>query len=265
MKKGIMAATAIIAVTLLAVAYASPVLEYSHKPKIKGENGQSVNWAGYAVDTAQAGAVTDVKGSWTVPKVLNCPKGKSQYSSFWTGIDGDTSNTVEQIGTDSDCRNGKPNYYSWYEFYPNPGYYTPVSVQPGDNISAEVSYNSATQLFTVSITNQRTGQQFSTSSSVSGAQRNSAEWIAEAPSNMGGILPLANFGTAYFGSDYTNFASTNYGTISGTTGSINSLGTVGTINPITMYSIYSTAVKAQPSNLSTDGTSFSVQWKSTGP
>ncbi len=262
MKKRIIMATAIIMAAMFALASASPMSEYSHKPKIKGENGGSTNWAGYAVDSP-AGSVTDVKGSWTVPSVV-CSRGKSQYSSFWIGIDGDTSNTVEQIGTDSDCRNGKTNYYSWYEFYPNPMYYTPISVKPGDRMSAEVKYDSATNLFTVSMTNLRTGQNFSTSQSVAGAQRSSAEWIAEAPSSRSGILPLANFGIANFGVDYTQVSSTSYATIGGITGNISSFGSL--VNPITMYGSYNPRlVKAQPSGLSTDGTSFSVQWKNAGP
>ncbi len=112
MKNGIIMATLMV-IAMVAVTSASPLLEYSHKPKIKSENGGSANWAGYAVDSP-AGSVTDVKGSWTVPAVT-CSSRRSRYSSFWTGIDGDNSNTVEQIGTDSDCRNGKPNYYSWYD------------------------------------------------------------------------------------------------------------------------------------------------------
>src|SRR5215467_10329831 len=70
----------------------------------------STNWSGYAVTGAN---VTDVQGSWIVPTVL-CPGG-SQYSSFWVGIDGFNSGSVEQTGTDSDCQNGVPTYYAWFE------------------------------------------------------------------------------------------------------------------------------------------------------
>ena len=41
------------------------------------------------------------------------------YSSVWVGIDGYSSNTVEQIGTEQDVSaNGKTSYYAWYEMYP---------------------------------------------------------------------------------------------------------------------------------------------------
>ena len=63
------------------------------------------NWSGYSIDAANH-TVTDVKGSWVVPTVTVSGNGTS-YASTWVGIDGDNSNTVEQIGTDSDQVNGK--------------------------------------------------------------------------------------------------------------------------------------------------------------
>ena len=67
----------------------------------------SKNWAGYAVKTA-TGAVSDVKANWNVPQIAAaCPTG-NRYSSFWVGIDGDGSSTVEQIGTETDCSGGFP-------------------------------------------------------------------------------------------------------------------------------------------------------------
>ena len=88
----------------------------------------SSNWGGYVIapatgNSATSVSVTSVSGSWTVPKVT-CGKGSStEYASFWVGIDGWDSSTVEQTGTDSDCSNGKPSYYAWYEFYPEGAYY----------------------------------------------------------------------------------------------------------------------------------------------
>ena len=41
------------------------------------------------------------------------------YAAFWVGLDGYTSKSVEQLGTDSDCTNvNSPSYYAWYEMYP---------------------------------------------------------------------------------------------------------------------------------------------------
>ncbi len=232
----------------------------SHTPRIRGaKNDTSLNWGAYAV-TASPGTVTDSKGSWKVPAVT-CSTGEYSYSSFWVGIDGYSSNTVEQTGTDSDCRSGTPRYYAWFEFYPQPAFIiNTITVHPGDVISAEVKYIAGK--FAVTITDVTTRQTFSTTKAVGSAARSSAECIAEAPSSGGGILPLANFGTAYYGQVNTGVLSTCYATINGVTGSFGSFGS--NVQQITMVA-YDGSVKAQPSALSTDGTSFSVTWKSKGP
>ena len=230
-----------------------PSTEQYHKPKIKDRYGNSLNWGGYAV-LGQDGSVTDVKGSWIVPPVT-CSGGNS-YSAFWIGIDGATSSTVEQIGTSSDCNNGVPTYYAWYEFYPKPAFNAITNVNAGDVMSAEVRYTGRNQ-FTVTITDTTTGASFTKSSKTSPAKRNSAEWIAEAP--HGGNLQLANFGVAKFGFDYTNIASTNFATVGSYTGSLGSFGT-GSIDKITMVTS-SGATKAYPSPISNE-TSFNMTWVS---
>jgi len=131
-------------------------------------------------------------------------------------------------------------------------------VNAGDTVYGEVSYASDTGLFTVTITDQTTTKIFSTSQSDSSAQRSSAEWIAEAPSSSGRILPLANFGTVYYGFDYTTISSTNDATVNGFTGAIGSFESA--VYEITMVTM-SLTVKAQPSALTTDGTSFFATWE----
>jgi hypothetical protein len=223
----------------------------------------SENWSGYAVLGA-ADSVTDAKGSWTVPAVT-CSESRhssSAYSSFWVGIDGYSSSTVEQTGTDSDCSGGEPTYYAWYEFYPNPSFeVTSLTIKPGDTISAEVSYSNGE--FTATITDVTTGRSFSTSAQVPSAQRSSAEWIAEAPSSCTRrsceVLPLADFGTVDFGGDYTGVSSTCYATVSGVSAAIGSFGT--NVSEITMVT-NSGADEAIPSGFSAaDGSSFTVTWK----
>lgn len=213
----------------------------------------SDNWSGYAV-TGAKDSFTYAAGSWTIPTVT-CPGTATTYSSFWVGIDGYSSSTVEQTGTDSDCDSGTPSYYVWFEFYPRGSFLVnSVPVQPGDVMFATVTH--AGVKFTVEITNQTTGKTFSTSSLSLLAQRSSAEWIAEAPSS-GGILPLADFGTILFGSDYTGVGSTNVATESGTTQAI---GAFPVINAITMVTSGGSDL-AVPSGLTGDGTSFSVAWQ----
>jgi hypothetical protein len=155
----------------------------------------STNWAGYAVQTnlnaPQPGAISAAAGSWVVPAVTG--RGKA-YAAIWVGIDGYTSNTVEQIGTDSDIVNGVPVYYAWYEMYPDP--YVTIAgfrARPGDNISAQVFYSGG--YFTLHIANHTNGQSFAVVKTRPDADRSSAEWIVEAPSSDFGVLPLANFGT----------------------------------------------------------------------
>lgn len=214
----------------------------------------SLNWAGYAV-TASANSVTFAAGSWKIPSV-DCSATKKAYSSFWVGIDGYSSSTVEQTGTDSDCRTGVASYYAWYEFYPNPPVNVPLTIKPGDVISAQVNYV-GNGVFTVSITDVNTRKSSGGSATVSSAQRSSAECIAEAPSIGGSITRLAKFGTVYYGYDNTGVASTCYATIGGVSGSFGSFGSATVeIIMVTM----SLVVKAQPSALSGDGLSFSVTW-----
>jgi hypothetical protein len=229
---------------------------------VKGGIGQvtalgSYNWAGYALG-ATTGSVSDVKGSWKVPAVLGalCATTSWHASSFWVGIDGFSSGTVEQTGTESDCYEGALSYYAWYEFYPAaPVKITSVPIKPGDTISAEVKF--AGGKFTAILKDVTTAKSFtSPATAVSGALRSSAEWIAESPSGNIGVLPLADFGTVTFKSCAA--------TVSGVTGTIAHFGSIS--NSITMVDFPAgTPVKASTSVLSSTGNSFSVKWLSAGP
>ena len=229
----------------------------------------STNWGGYAI-TGAVGSVTQALASWIVPKVT-CGGGETSYSAYWVGIDGFNSNTVEQTGTDSDCRSGTPAYYAWYEFFPKPSVTIgTMTVHPGDKIGAEVLYNTKTGMFTDGIRDFTTGVQFVTSSAVSGAQRSSAEYIVEAPAIcilvFCKLASLSNFGTVSFGQDATAITVKMNcdATINGVAGSIGSFGTA--VQQITMVSQSNhNTVKAQPSALSTDGTSFMATWMNAGP
>jgi hypothetical protein len=245
--------------------------------KRDNQSWDSTNWSGYAV-TAGKGDVTDVKGSWVVPTV-QCSGPNSTpgaYSSFWVGIDGWNSNSVEQIGTDSDCASAIDGsatttgvYYAWFEFYPQASYYignpdngfAGYVVQPGDTITAEVKSGSAGgkgpgKKFAVILTSSR-GWTFTATSS-GNAQQSSAEWIAEAPCCGSGntVLPLANFGI----STYSNSTAT----IGSQTGGIGSFG--ANVQEVTMVteSAPSGQIKAQPSAL-INGTGFQVTWFRPGP
>jgi hypothetical protein len=149
----------------------------------------STNWSGYA---ATSGTYSTVSATWVQPTV-SCSSG-SHYSSFWVGLDGYNSNSVEQDGTDSDCSSGTPQYYGWYEMFPNPSFSFGSTVSPGDTMSASVTFNGGSS-YTLHLADESKGWSTSTNQSLSGAPRSSAEVIIEAPSSGSGILPLADFGT----------------------------------------------------------------------
>jgi hypothetical protein len=208
-----------------------------HGPIHMRTNSTSSNWSGYAVT---GGRYTRVSASWTQPTV-KC-SGGTAYSSFWVGLDGDTSNTVEQTGTDADCSGSTPQYYAWYEMYPKFPVNLRYTVRPGDHLSATVTTNGSGS-FTLTISDSTQGWTNTTTARLKSAKLASAEVIAEAPSSSGGVLPLANFGTVAFSS----------ATVNGTTLTSNTPG----LDAITMKS--GSTVKAQPGSISNG--SFSVAWK----
>jgi Peptidase A4 family len=166
-------------------------------------NSTSSNWSGYAA-TGAAGAFTSVSASWVQPTAI-CGVGQTA-ASFWVGLDGDGSQTVEQIGAYSNCTaDNIPQYYAWFEMYPNPAYKTTYPLYPGDKMSASVSVDRVGR-FKLSITDATQRWTASTTQRSTTAQRVSAEVIAEAPSNSLGIVPLTNFGTVGFSAAKVNGA-----------------------------------------------------------
>jgi hypothetical protein len=207
----------------------------------------SGNWAGYAV---VGSSFTQVKGSWIVPAV-DCAATPGGSTSFWVGIDGWSDATVEQTGTDSDCDGEKPHYYAWYEFAPKGGVtIDSVLVSAGDRMSGEVNYGGSE--FTVTITDETTGETFSTTAIVPVARRASAEWIAE-DNGIG----LSDFGVAPFGNDFTGVIDTNSATDDRTSGEIRAFGKRVQASTI----VHNGVDDAVPSSLSRDGSSFTVTWK----
>jgi len=211
---------------------------------------QSTNWSGYAA-YASGTSFTDVQGGWVQPAV-SCSSRQKQYSSFWVGLDGYNSSSVEQIGTDSDCIGKRPSYYAWYEMYPAAPVTLSMTIQPGDSISAHVSVSGST--FTLTIADTTRGESFTTTQTLNGAALSSAEWVAEAPSSCSilfcKVLPLANFGSVNFSGYYT--------TGNGHSGSISD--PAWNNDQIVMVT-QSLLTKAQPSALSPDGSTFSVAWQ----
>lgn len=155
----------------------------------------SSNWSGYAASGAN-GAFTSVSASWTEP-TGHCTSG-NEYSSFWVGLDGYTSSTVEQTGSEVDCSGSTPVYYAWWEMYPGGSHNFSDTVRPGDSFSASVTYAGGSS-YTLKISDSTQGWSHTMNESLSSGKRSSAEVIIEAPccTSGGGILPLANFGTVH--------------------------------------------------------------------
>ncbi|HEX3488470.1 MAG TPA: G1 family glutamic endopeptidase [Streptosporangiaceae bacterium] len=166
---------------------------------------ESTNWSGYAV-TGGSGAFHSVSASWTEPKATCTSRRATQYAAFWVGLDGYSSSSVEQTGTDSDCDGTTPDYYGWYEMYPaNPVYFSnPMS--PGDSISASVTF-SGTETYTLVLKDNTKGWTQTITKNQSGLSRSSAEVITEAPSSNTGVLPLADFGTVNYSASSDNGSS----------------------------------------------------------
>jgi Peptidase A4 family len=233
-------------IRLLKIGHHSPMLRVPGPQRdISGVSQvQSTNWSGYA-DTGSS--FSQAAGSWTEPSA-SCSRRTTSYAAFWVGIDGYSSNTVEQDGTIIECYRGTAYQYSWWEMYPtNDIQVVGSSVAAGDSITASVVRSGSS--YTLNVTDStHTANSFSTNQSCSGCANSSAEWIAEAPSSSSGILPLADFGS------WTESGATvTEGTTSGVISSF-------TDDEITMIDS-SGLVKAQPSALNGTGNGFSVTWE----
>jgi Peptidase A4 family len=164
--------------------------------------GLSLNWSGWAA-TSKQGPFKSVHGRFRQTAV-HCDGKPNDWTTEWTGLDGFTSNTVEQDGTLSAClgkNHRRPVYFAWYEMFPAPTVNV-FPVKPGDLIDSSVWFaNGKFHLRIADITRHRSA---SVSAACSECLRSSAEWIVERPAlciNAGTncfFAALANFGTDRF-------------------------------------------------------------------
>jgi hypothetical protein len=239
--------------------------QHSARPRLRLWDSTSGNWSGYAVPLDTSGVsdtFSQVQGTWKVPTVTG---GRSAaYLATWVGLDGYTSGTVEQTGTEQDWTGRGQQNYAWFEMYPNGSYEIEgFPVDPGDSISAQVLYVGQTtvtvgrgrstqteqeSVFQLTIKNNTRNVSYTVPASyttIPTPSRSSAEWIAEAPSSNRGILPLDDFGTVNFSSCYAT----------GLAGAVEPL-TSWPDDPLTM--INPNGGEALPSVIT--GTAFSVAW-----
>jgi Peptidase A4 family len=156
----------------------------------------TLNWAGYDVT---GGGFSSVTATWVQPAIQISSTSTAYHASFWVGLDGDVSTTVEQTGTSAYTQNGSASYYAWYEMYPAAEVrINDLPVNPGNVMTATVITNGPGD-FTLTITNDTTGHGDTFNEHSDAAEGYSAEVIAEAPSTGGGVeYPLADFGTVSF-------------------------------------------------------------------
>jgi hypothetical protein len=205
---------------------------------------QSTNWSGYA-DTGSA--ISKVTGSWKEPSP-SCGSQRESLTAFWVGIDGYSSNSVEQDGTLIECYHRTAYQYTWWEMYPtNAIQVVGSTLVAGDSITASVVRSGSS--YTLSVTDStHPADGFTTTQSCATCANTSAEWIAEAPSGTSGVFPLAHF------SPWADSGSTV--TEGSTSGVISSF----TDDEITMVNSRG-AVKAAPGPLNSGGNGFSVTWE----
>jgi len=181
-----------------------PLIPAGHLPrtgKAVSDTLNSLNWSGYGL-TGHTGGFTSVEAAFVVPALLSCGGNEQSASSFWAGIDGLGTGTVEQDGVDASCDNGITVYTPWYEMYPaSPVVFSGLAVSPGDAMQASVTYEGSNS-YKLRLLDVTTGHSASTTQTLKGATKASAECIAEDPGNT--PVPYAQYGSVSFTSCTVN-------------------------------------------------------------
>jgi hypothetical protein len=158
----------------------------------------SSNWSGYVV-TGRAGAFRSVSASWVQPQAHCAGVAGHRFAAFWVGLDGFNSRSVEQTGSDTDCVGTRPTYYGWYEMFPAAPVFFRTKLNPGDHMSASVTFLGAGRGYVLVLRDSTRPWTHTIIKHEGGLARSSAEVITEAPATVGSngtvrILPLADFG-----------------------------------------------------------------------
>jgi hypothetical protein len=166
----------------------------------------NISWSGLVLKSVNLDQATlpttftAVSGKWKQP-VVTCPVDNARVS-FWVGIDGSGTSTVEQTGTVAVCSaaNKPPVYRAFWEmFVPNNKSLggQNLTISPGDIVEASVNY--ANDSYELKLSDTTSGHSLSTTQACSAdlvCKRGTAEWIVERPGS--GRYPLAAFGTVEF-------------------------------------------------------------------
>ena len=253
----------------LMVALAIPAAASAHAKATSADTkaaSVSDNWSGYAVHRTGV-SFRSVTATWTQPSAV-CTDREPTFSAFWVGLGGYSlsSDALEQIGTEADCRsNGSQSLSAWYELVPAASRVIRLKVMAGDRITATVDVIG--NLVTVRLADKTRHESFSKTVTDHTIDVSSAEWIAEAPSECFTAtrcqtLPLTDFGSV-------NFEDAEAKTTTGRTGSISSplwqrtKIVLGTSGPTYVYDSRATSTMASPSPLTGSGRIFTVTYTGT--
>jgi len=225
----------------------------------------SDNWSGYAVH-ANHKTFKQVSGTWGQP-TGTCSAGRATYSAYWVGLGGysQTSNALEQLGTEFDCSAaGVPQLSAWYELVPAPIRKISMTVEPGDQITGNVSI--VGRDVTLTLTDTTRNETFSKTIFDHKIDRTSAEWITEAPSSCAGsshcsTLPLTPFGSVTFTGATAVSRSGHSGSISSPLWDRTKIVLAHTARFVSTHS----PAEASPSALTNGGTAFTVSYSSPAP
>lgn len=219
----------------------------------RGIFAATTNWSGYVARSTRA--FSCIQGSWTQPTV-SCPANGSASVAIWIGLDGESGpsrTTLEQIGTNTDCKNGRGVSFAWFEVLPHDRFEQSLGldIAPGDRIAASIALvGKSLHLVLEDVTS---GLVRDTLQKAPGARRLTAEWVVEAPTvgcpSDCQVALLAAFSTINFRSARAILA--------GITGPIGDLR--WTRVRLTLES-RSGLIKAKPGTLGADGASFAVIW-----
>jgi hypothetical protein len=244
------------------------------------QSNVSSNWAGYVAtgthsDGGAPATFSTVTATWVQPKA-DCGATTTTgptASAFWVGLGGDanSSNALEQTGTEADCTSSGASYFAWYELVPAGSVKVKLAVAAGNKVSASVGVDAGK--VTIHLQNLTRGTSFLKTLSMARPDTTSADWIAEAPSVCGD--------TGYHCDQQTL---TDFGTVQFTGASAVSGGASGAISdpawqesPVVMqagaghgfgfgfggfgrFAPEQGVSEAQPSTLTSNGSAFSITW-----
>jgi len=162
-------------------------------PTVAGtQMARSSNWAGYV---ELDGPFTSVTGTFSVPSLSSGMTGTDRMAE-WVGIDGGNGDgSLIQAGLNETPISNNPGQFTiqpWWEILPATETYIPsVQIQPGDDVTVTIRQFAGTN-WAITLSDDTNGESFTTDQTFTGSAT-TAEWIVEALTVNGQIVPLAPY------------------------------------------------------------------------